>query len=331
MPIPPVQIERILFPTDFSPFSAQAFRHALALTRKFRARLKVIHVIPYAFPTGDALYSAAPWLLSPEVRQQAEEEMRQFLTPAREARIDHEVEMREGDSWREIVSAAEEMGADFVVLGTHGRTGLERFFLGSVTERLIPRLSCPVLTVGHEEGRSWETPGLVSRILCATDFSATSTEALNFSLALARETQAAVTLLNVIENDPEPGEPAYYTVPEMAPLREAHERGAREQLQQAVAAAGSETKVATRAVVGRAYKQILKVAAEERADLIVLGAQGHGPLEHLLFGSNALHVIRRASCPVLTVRPRGKPRSPVVRAGGLALASPEGDSREKAI
>ena len=68
----------------------------------------------------------------------------------------------------------EEMPADLVVMGTHGRGGLEHLFLGSVTEKLMRRLPCSVLTVCHEEGRTWEAPGLVRRILCATDFSATS-------------------------------------------------------------------------------------------------------------------------------------------------------------
>ena len=321
----PVHIQRILCPTDFSEFSALALRHALALTRKFGARLKVVHVVPQVLPARDSVFLATTWFnMTPEMRRFAEEEMHRFLAPVREARVDHEVEVREGESWREIVASADEMSADLVVLGTHGRSGLEHLFLGSVTERLIPRLSCPVLTVGHEEGRTWEAPGLVTRILCATDFSPTSVEALDFSVALAEANGAEVTLLNVIESVPERGEPAYYSVPELAPLRQEHERIARERLQTAVAGASeSGPSITTRAVVGRAYKEILRIAAEERADLIVIGAQGHGPFEHLLFGSNALHVIRRATCPVLTYRPlRIKDRSRNDRPVGLTLAPP---------
>ncbi len=320
----PVHIERILCPTDFSEFSGLALRHALALTRKFGARLKVLHVVPQVIPTRDSVFLASAWLnMTPEMRRYAEEEMRRFLAPVREARVDHEVEVREGESWREILATAYEMAADLVVLGTHGRTGLEHLFLGSVTEKLIPRLPCPVLTVGHEEGRTWEAPGLVTRILCATDFSPTSVEALDFSVALAKANQAELTLLNVIETVPERGEPAYFSVPELAPLRQEHERMARERLLNAVADVSEPgVSITTRAVVGRAYKDILRIAALERADLIVIGAQGHGPFEHLLFGSNTLHVIRRATCPVFTVRPlRTKERSgdqPV----GLTLASP---------
>ncbi len=318
-----VRIERILFPTDFSPFSARALRHALALTRQFHARLKVLHVIPHVFPAGDSLYSAAPWLLTPEVRHQAEEEMRRFLAPAREARIDHEVEVSEGDSWREIVAAAEEMPADLVVIGTHGRGGIEHLFLGSVAEKLIRRLPCPVLTVCHEEGRTWETPGLLSRILCATDFSPTSSEALDFALALALKQGAEVTLLHVVESVPEFGDPRFPVLPELDRLRQEHEQMSNERLQKLIdGAKGGGGKVEARVAVGRAYKEILRIAALERADLIVVGAQGHGPIEHLLSGSNAQHVIRRATCPVLTVRPlKTAVLSGDAQPRGLALAS----------
>lgn len=301
---PGIHIERILFPTDFSPVSSRALGHALTLTRRFHSRLRVLHVIPRVFPPGDELYGAAPWLVSPGVRPQADEEMRRFLAPAREAGIEPEVEIHEGDSWREIVASANEMGADLVVLGTHGRTGLEHLFVGSVTERLIPRLGCPVLTVGHAEGSTSEPPGLPRHILCATDFSRTSTEGLALSLALASDVHGQVTLLNVLETVPERGEPAYYTVPELSVFHADLRRKAEERLfKMAERFSGSAAVIKTRIVAGRAYKEILKLAAAESPDLIVIGAQGHGALEHLLFGSNALHVVRQARCPVLTVRP----------------------------
>ena len=317
-----IQIERILFPTDFSPFSAQALRHALALARKFRARLKVVYVIPHVFQAGESVYAGVPWLMAPEVRQQAEAEMRGFLAPAREARIDHEIDVREGDPWREIVDAAEEMPADLVVMGTHGRGGLEHLFLGSVAEKLVRRLPCPVLTVCQEEGRTWETPGLLSRIPCATDFSETSSAALGFALALAEKNQAEVTLLHAIEGIVDRGEPSHFGLPDLQPLREDLDRQAQERLQKAISDAGGNTeRTKARVAFGRAYKEILRVAAEERADLIVIGAQGHGLIEHMLSGSNAQHVIRRATCPVLTVRPpRMKAKSRDTSSAGLALA-----------
>ena len=324
----PTCIERVLFPTDFSSFSADALRHALSLARRFKARLKVVHIIPHVFPSGDSDYFAAPWIVTPDLRRHVDEEMRRFLAPLREARIDYQTEVCEGDPWREIVALAEEMPADLVVMGTHGRGGLEHLFLGSVAEKLIRRLPCPVLTVCHEEGRTWDAPGLISRILCATDFSDTSADALQMALAFAAETKASVTLLNVVENIPDFGTPTYLGLPDLGPLRQDLEKAAWDRLQ--LIALDAETKGArleTRVAVGRAYREILRVAAEERADLLVVGAQGHGFIEHMLSGSNAQHVIRGATCPVLTVRPVRVRRRGESPAPAMTLAAPVATSK----
>jgi nucleotide-binding universal stress UspA family protein len=214
------------------------------------------------------------------------------------------------------------MEADLVVMGTHGRGGLEHLFLGSVAEKLIRRLPCPVLTVCHEEGRTWEAPGLITRIVCATDFSPTSTEALRVAVSFADSSTSEVTLLHVVEGAPDFGDLTYIALPYAGPLRQDLENAARERLGKMIEdVPGGAVRITPRVVSGRAYKEILRVAAEERADLLVVGAQGHGVIEHMLSGSNAQHVIRRATCPVLTVRPVKIRRRPQAQVTGLALAS----------
>ena len=316
-------IDRILCPTDFSLFSSQALRHALALARAFHARLKVVHVILDSIPGVEAVYGGVPWLPTAADRQRVDEEMHRFLEPAREARVDHETEVREGEPWREIVDAAREMEADLVVMGTHGRGGFEHLVLGSVAEKLIRRLPCPVLTVSHEEARTWAAPGLVTRILCATDFSETSAEALSMAVALAERHHAPITLLHVVESLPDRSAAAHRALLDIDALRADLEGRAIERLRKAVAAAEApQVAFDTRVITGCVHKEILRAAAEERADLIVIGAQGHAVLNHLLSGSNAQHVIRRATCPVLTVRPLAQARSPREKgATSLSLAS----------
>jgi nucleotide-binding universal stress UspA family protein len=321
----PVSIERILCPTDFSVFSARAFRHALALGRQFGARVKVLHVVPHLLPSGGADYFAAPWLTPPELRQQAEEDMRLFVTPALEARAAFETEICEGVPWKEIEVAAQDLPADLVVMGTHGRGGLEHLFLGSVTEKLMRRLPCPVLTVCHEEGRTWEAPGLVRRILCATDFGASSALAVEQALALAAKNEAELTVLHVIESLPVPGEPLYRAVPEMGPLQIVLEKEARERLRGVLPpSVRAQGRVRERIATGRPYEAVLSVAAEERPDLIVMGTEGHGPLGRMLFGSNAHHVVRQATCPVLTVRPQRAAAPRPREVGGSLVAAPSG-------
>ena len=210
-----LEVKEILCPTDFSVFSSRALRHAVALARQFGARLEVVHVIanpsPYA---GASPYFGMPVVATAALRERAEAEMRRFVEPAVEAGVSLGTEIREGEPWREVLAVAEERPADLVVMGTHGSTGFERLFLGSVAEKLLRRLRCPVLTVCHEEGRTWEAPGLVRRILCATDLGESSPDTVAFALALAAKDGAEMILLHVVEALPEAGEHLYVIVPE---------------------------------------------------------------------------------------------------------------------
>jgi nucleotide-binding universal stress UspA family protein len=297
----PLHIERILCPTDFSLFSSRAFRHAVALARQFSAELTALHVIPTFRPYGaNSPYFPAPVGAGAARRQEAEEEMVRFVEPAREIHLS--VQIREGQPAQEIQALAEELPADLVVMGTHGRSGFERLVLGSVAERLVHRLPCPVLTVCHEEGRTWEAPGLVRRILCPIDFSDFSAGTIAFALALAAADHAQVILLHAIEALPEAGarRPRF---PES--LRRELEQRARVQLHELVPeGTRSAGTVEERVTAGRAYQEILRIAATQDVDLIVMGTHGHGPFGRMILGSTAHHVVRQATCPVLTVRPR---------------------------
>jgi len=307
MTLESLKVARVLCPTDFSVFSAHAFRHALALAHQFRARVKVVHVIPVSASVGGPEFFAMGLPSSAEQQQHAAVEMRRFVEPAMGSGVEVTTEIREGQPWREILAAAHDLPADLVALGTHGRSGFERFLLGSVTERLLALLPCPALTVCHEERRTWESPGVVKRILVATDFSPAAMGAVALALPLAEKARSEVTLLHVIDTLPDASEHVHYAVPELAPLRRALEEQAAPRLQAAapdILRNGS--KVQKRLATGRAPDVVLKIAAEMRADLIVLGTRGHGVLGRLLFGSTSDRVVREATCPVVTVPPPGE-------------------------
>jgi nucleotide-binding universal stress UspA family protein len=295
----PSRIEHILCPTDYSEFSDRALLHAIALARAFEAKLKVVHVIPYLASGFESAYGAAPWLMTPEIRENARTTMDQFLAPARAARVDHTSEVREGNPWEEVLAAARETRADVVVLGTHGRGGFDRLLIGSVAEKLIRRLDCSVLAVCHESGHALKAPHEIRRIVIATDFASSSLKGLSDGLAIARKTGADVTVVHAIEHAPEP-----HAHPEAASYRAALLEEGLSKVKQALAEAGGEPRDTPRIAFGRPSEQILDVAASEGADLIVMGAQGHGMIEHLISGSNTQHVIRNASCPVLIARHR---------------------------
>lgn len=305
----PAPFERILLPTDFSGFSSMARRHALALARRFKARLKVVG-LPDVYSSGDA----KPAFLRPDAAEARKMAERETFHGPRPAGIDYELEIREETPGREILAAAWVPRTS--LMGTHGRSGAERFLLGSVAEAHAPPSLPGDDGAPRGQGRAWETPG--GRILCATDFSENSERAFRFSLALASTVGARVALLHSIEHMPDLGEARYrMVVPDVEPLMKEIERAASERLGQAVDALAKESagvEVTARLGAGRAYQEIVRVAEDERADLIVVGAQSHGVFEHVVSGSNA-QVIRRATCPVLTVRPQTAVTAHVSQAG----------------
>lgn len=301
-----VQLKHLLCPTDFSVFSARALRHAMAMARRFDARVSVLHVIPYPLAYGgDMPYFPNPPLVeNPGFRNEAGAELRRFVQPALLDGVPISLEVRQGMPWREIRNAAEELRPDLLVMGTHGRGGFERLFLGSVTEKVLHTTSCPVLTVCHEEGRTWEAPGLISRILCATDLTASSDQTIGFALSLGAEHQAHVTLLHVIE-DPSKADARGYPASLVRPASQGSVERADLQLQRAVSdEARAWCEIEQRVETGAPYNRILELAAADRSDLIVMGSHAHGPLGSIWFGSTSAHVVRAATCPVLTVRQR---------------------------
>jgi nucleotide-binding universal stress UspA family protein len=302
-----LQIRRVLCPTDFSEFSDRALGHAIQISRWFHSRISALHVIPYVIPAGagDMPYFPAPATASPEVRASERRELRRFAAPAERAGVAVEMELREGDPAREIARSAQDLPADLVVMGTHGRGGFERLLLGSVTEEVLRRSPCPVLTVCHGDRPPAEGPALFRRILCATDLSASSGNTLEFALSMAEEEGAELYLLHVLEGlDAAFGQPAPFGALFEGPRRSELAEEARERMRKAVPdEARLWCRISEEVVAGRAHEQILGAANERKADLIVVGTHGGGAVERLFFGSTAGHVVRGATCPVVTVPP----------------------------
>ena len=309
MATPSFGLRHVLCPTDFSEFSELALRHAAALVRALGGDLTVAYVFPYPVPLGGEVPYYTSQLLGSMARAEQLNKLMSFARPAETAGVRVHSVLREGDPAREIARLAEELPADLLVLGTHGRAGFERFLLGSVTERLLRRAPCPVLTVRHGEP-GFEGGAPFRRILCATDLRSTSVEVVAYALALAKASAAYLTLLHVLEGpDFEPRSPLRFSVPEMPTMRKALRDDARIRLRLAIPDE-VRLRIAVRDLLaeGRAHEQILRVAREEAPQLIVLGAHGHGSLERMLFGSTSRRVVREAPSPVLIIRPLKSPR-----------------------
>ena len=200
---------------------------------------------------------------------------------------------------------------DLIVMGTHGRAGFEHLLLGSVTEKLLWRAPCPILTVCHGQTPSAKRH-LFRRIVCAADLTDDSVHTISFALSVAEENEARVILLHVLDGRLDTGAPrGQGPAPDRGSLRRDLEAFALERLRRAVPDEARDwCAVEERVAAGKPHGEIVRVAAEEGADLIVMGAHARGALDRLFFGSTASQVVREAGCPVLIVRPT-EPRPPL--------------------
>jgi nucleotide-binding universal stress UspA family protein len=296
-------MDEILCPVDFSEFSKRAVDHALVLARWYDSAVTLLHVQPIVVPLPLAPEIPPTLILTPEYRAQLTESLQKLAGDAQGVRMRYE--LREGTAAREICEAATEIGADLLVIGTHGASGFEHLLLGSVTERVLRKADCPVLTVPRAAPGALHEPPFFKRILCATDFSDCSRRALEYALSLAQEADGCLTVAHVFELEgslPENWREKL-TPPSVrrALIDLEHERI--EQLARAVPA-DANTYCTVDTVMGRGtpYKEILRLAAEKRVDLIVMGLHGRNAADVLFFGSTTNQVVRQASCPVLTIR-----------------------------
>jgi nucleotide-binding universal stress UspA family protein len=293
---------RILAPCDLSDASRPALERAVALAGWYHAELVVLRAVPLWATTWGYPPFMEPLADVPRSRDELLQELKAFASPSLDPRVTTRFVLEEGDAVDEILGAAAELSADLIVMGTHGRRGFERWAIGSVAEAVLRKAPCPVLTVrvgGPRPAPPSRPP--FERILCAVDLARPSLEALRYSLALAEEADARLTLLHVLELPPDQAlRRAGFDAP--AYRRELAE-DARECLQNAVPAAAREwCRVETIIAAGDAHEEILQAARSTDAHLIVLGVHGASALQLLLFGSTARRVVRDAPCPVLTVR-----------------------------
>ena len=299
-----VEIRRILCPVDLSEFSRHALDHARAIAQWYDANITVLHVIspveliaPVVGVAG-AVYLPSRALDAREIAN----EVRQFSGLKDLSQESHlKVVVAEGTPAKEIVRHAEALPADLLVMGTHGRSGFERLFLGSVTDKVLRSTQVPVLTVPPPVDRVRSV--VYKTILCPIEFSGPSTRALEFALMLAEETDAHLILLHVIDafvEEARLSEISHFSVSE---YYRHLEKDARRRWKAAVP---EDARVwctpEERVALGKPYREILHVADEASTDIIIMGVHGAGALNRRLFGSTTQHVIREAHCPVLTLR-----------------------------
>ncbi len=294
-----LELRRIVCPVDFSEASQHALDHAVMVAGWYRARITALHVRHPAFLVEPTILFA-DFAGGPRSIEDAEARLHHWLAPVRAAGIGCDVFVVDGSNVAgQVVDAAGRIDADLIVLGTHGRSGFERLLLGSVTEKVVRTAPCPVITVPPPGVATSKLP--FKRVLCGVDFSEPSTAALNFALSMAKESDSTLTLLHVLEF-PE-GEMSAFVPFDMASYRSAVQTEATRRLVNVITDdVRTWCQPATKLAYGKPYVQILNAAREMHADLIVLGVHGRNALDVMMFGSTTNHIIRSATCPVLTLR-----------------------------
>ena len=293
------ELRRILCPIDFSEFSMRAYRYALSVAWHYGAKLFVQHVVElWRYPYADFAASAGLFEeFCRALREMGEEQLQQFVKTYTHDEVQPERVVQQGMAPDCILAFAEAQEADLIVMGTHGRRGFDRLMLGSVTERVMRKASCPVLTVNkpsHDFIGSDKRPGPVhlSRILFCTDFSENSQRALDHAISLTAEYNAELTLLHVLED-----------IPDSAKIEQAMAT-AIEQLDKLIPPEGRKTgkiKIKTTVRIGKPYQQIIQLALEAQTDIVTMAVRGRGALDLAVFGSTTHRVMQFGPCPVLVV------------------------------
>lgn len=298
------QIARILCPVDFSDPSVHAVEQAIVFAAWYKARVTALHVYTPMFVPVPMLPPPADRVPEPELSR-VREQLERCVRHAKTVGVSADVLVSAGHPAREILESAARIGADLIVMGTHGASGFEHLVLGSVTERVLRKATCPVLTVPPRARATSRLP--FERVMCGVDFSEWSLAALDLASSIAQESGAGLLMVHVVEWPwPEPPPPRFEELPaeRAAALREYRrdvEKSAAARLEALVPGPVAD-RCTTMVVNGKSYVEILRVAAAERADLLVLGVHGRNALDVALFGSTTNQVVRRATCPVLTLR-----------------------------
>lgn len=282
-----VVLHNILMAVDFSPSSEAALAYASVVARRYGSRIYLAHIIRpdvYQLVSPEAMETVLD-----QARHYAEEELAKILVSGQLRGIPHQVLLGQGELWTVFSKLIKEHEIDLAVVGTHGRTGLEKILIGSVAERVFRLASCPVLTVGPRVPGELPESAHLRRVFYATDFTPASGRAAAYALSLAQEHQAQLTVAHVVDRGRE--------------AERSEEGEIRDRLRALVPAEAELWCTPNYAVeYGSPSEVILKMAAERKADLIVLGVRQPSYAFSHLPPATAYKVVCRAHCPVLTVR-----------------------------
>jgi nucleotide-binding universal stress UspA family protein len=321
-------IQNILVPVDFSEMSIDAIGTAKRLARRFGATIHLAHVHHFDYTTAFSP-PAPPFAAFPltSYQQDTEETVaKQLNALAREKSVSPVIcHILDGAAaFDEICRLARKIPADLIVMPTHGRTGLKHALLGSTAERIVQHSPCPIFVTRANALQSRNGSGLaIKRILVPVDFSGCSRQGLQYAIGVAQEFKAKIVLLHAtyLGYIYSAEGTAIYDVPGLQ--KAAHKDAERQMAQLVRTVKFGAVKFETVLTSGSPLLDICAVAKTHNVDLIISSTHGFTGLKHVLIGSVAEQVVRRASCSVLVV-----PSHP--QAKNASLARTYGQARKTA-
>ena len=290
-----MQLKSILCPIDFSEFSVAAYQYALSVVEHYKARIVALHVVElwkYPFADYGALEVDYANFCS-AINEGGDLKLRRFLKEHSCGVLQPEL-VHQGNAPNCILSFAEKENMEVIVMGTHGRRGFDRLVLGSTTDQVMRKATCPVLVTSNASHKALVTGPdgrhHLSPILYCTDFSNNSERARGYAISLAAEYNAELILLHVAEDASD------------LPGAEAMAAERKRELDKLISATEDKNvKVRSAVRVGKPYEEIVRYATEARASLIVMTARGGDAVDRAVFGSTTYRVIQLRPCPVLAI------------------------------
>ena len=303
--------QKILVPLDGSSLAEQALDPAIALAKQTENSEIILFRVPFYQGINVVHDAYMGVIIPPDIPMQAEAEAKDYLADVQRRLHDTELRIHAktcvGDEAHAILEIAEEENIDLIVMSTHGRTGIKRWVLGSITERVLQEAPCPVFVIREDQP--------IQHMLITLDGSLLAESALAPGLTLAKNLGIKTTLLTVAE-------PNIISAPDVVRLHELdriehgisdtilddmNQRKARyfEALPHRYPVLKNDDVLPHEVAIvsGNPAERILNYVAEHEVDLIVMATHGFTGLQRWIYGSVTTKILRRASCAMLIVRP----------------------------
>jgi nucleotide-binding universal stress UspA family protein len=282
--------KNILFATDFSPASGRALEYAASLARHYGSAIYLTHIISL-----DGYSMLAPELASSLQRMhvEAKENFREISKSGLLIELPYLAIIEEGNLWPSLEELIKKYEIDLLVVGTHGEGGMRKVLMGSGAEEIFRKAKVPVLTVGPSTAIDPEYEMEFKNILFATNFGKSAEREAKYALSLAQEHCSKLRLVHVFPHPEAYGE-------SVLAVEKQHSMAKLKVL--VTTKADLHCRLDFEVAVGEPVEQILRIAQEMKADLIVMGAKARKSLAGNVPNTKAYRVVCEAKCPVLTVR-----------------------------